>query len=85
MSTDMQDHTQTCDRCLCFKSTPQKTELYPITTMHPLQLIHTDFLTFELGKTGKDVNVLVVIDHFTCYAQAFVTPSQTVQVVAQTL
>ena len=26
---------------------------------------------------GKDVNILVVTDHFTWYAQTFVTPSQT--------
>ena len=44
-----------------------------------------DFLTNESCKTGKDVNILVVTDHFTQYAQAFVTPSQTAQVVAQTL
>ena len=44
-----------------------------------------DVLTFESGKTGKDVNILVVNDHFTQYAQAFVTPSQTAWVVAQTL
>ena len=43
------------------------------------------FLTIESGKTGKDVNVLVVTDHLTWYAQAFVTPSHTAQVVAQTL
>ena len=44
-----------------------------------------DFLTIELGKTGKDVNILVVTVHFTHYAQAFITPLQTAQVVAQTL
>ena len=61
----MENHIQTCDRCLCFKSKPQKTELYPITATHPLELIHMDFLTIESGKTGKDVNILVVTDHFT--------------------
>ena len=43
-------------------------ELYFITTTHPFELVHMDFLTIELGKTGKDVNILVVTDHFTCYA-----------------
>ena len=71
MSTDIENHIQTCDRCLCFKSKRQKTELCPITTTHPLELVHMDFLTVESGKTGKDVN-----------AWAFVTPSQTAQVVA---
>ena len=78
MSTDMENHIQTCGRCLQFKSKPQKTELYPITITHLLELVHMDFLTIESGKTGKDVSILVVTGHFTHYAQAFVTPSQTV-------
>ena len=48
--------------CLCFKSKPQKTELYPITATHPLELVHKDFPTIESVKTGKDVNILVVTD-----------------------
>ena len=71
--------------CLCFKSKPQKTELYPITATHPLELVHMDFLTIESVKTGKDVNILVVTDYFTWYVQAFVNPSQTARVVAQRL
>ena len=77
MAADMENHIQTCDRCLCFKSKPQKTEMYPITAIHLLELIHMDFLTIKSCKTGKNVNILVVTDHLTQYAQAFVTPSQT--------
>ena len=33
----------------------------------------------------KDVNILVITDHFTHYPQAFVTSSQTALVVANTL
>ena len=65
MMADMENHIQTCDRCLCFKSKQQKTELYPITATYPLELIHIDLFTIESGKTGKDVNILVVINHFT--------------------
>ena len=36
---------------------------------------YMDFLTIESGETGKDINILVITDHFTCYAQAFTTPS----------
>ena len=77
ISADMENNIQNCDRCLCFKSKPKKTELYPITTTHPLELVHMDILTIKSGKAGKDVNTLVVTDHFTHYAQAFVTPTQT--------
>ena len=72
----MENHIQTCDRCLCFKSKPQKTEIYPITTTHPLELVPMNFLTIESEKTGKDVNILVITDHFTWFAQAFITQSQ---------
>ena len=39
------------------------------------------------GKTdnSKSVNVLVVTDHFTKYAQAYVTPKQTAVMAAKTL
>ena len=52
MTTDMENHIQTCERCLHFKSKPQKNppELYPITATHPLELIHMDFLTIKSGK-----------------------------------
>ena len=45
-----------------------------------------DFLLIGSKRNpDKDINVLVVTDHFTRYAQAFVTTSQTALVVAQTL
>ena len=50
--------------------------------MHPLKLLHIHFLTTESGKTNKDINVLVVTDHFTNYMQVYVTQSQMVSVVA---
>ena len=51
----------------------------------PLELVHIDFLTIEAPKKDKDVNILVVMDHFTRYAQAYVTRSQKAPVVANTL
>ena len=53
---------------------------------YPMELIHLDFLTLG-GKTrdAKSTNILVVTDHFTRYAQAYVTPKQTAIVVARTL
>ena len=51
---------------------------------HPLELVHIDYLCLEAGK-GKDENILVVMDHFTCYAHAYITWSQTAQTMAQAL
>ena len=85
MSQDIETHIKQCDRCLRFKSRPQQTELHPIIAIHPMKLVHIDYLTIGSGKAYKDVNTLVVTDHFTRYAQAFITPTQTARVVAQTL
>ena len=52
--------------------------------MHPLELVHLDYLCLETGK-GLEENVLVVTDHFTQYAQAYVTWSQNTQTTAKAL
>ena len=49
---------------------------------HPLELVHLDYLCLESGK-GLEENVLVVTDHFTRYAQAYVTKTQTTQMTAK--
>ena len=55
-------------------------------TSYPMEIVHMDYLLIGLKRNpNKDINVLVVTDHFTRYAQAFVTTSQTALVVAQTL
>ena len=51
---------------------------------HPLELVHLDYLCLEPGK-GLEENVLVVTDHFTQYAKANVTQTQTAQTTAKTL
>ena len=50
-----------------------------------MKLIHLDFLTLE-GKAGdtRSTNILIVTDHFTKYALAYITPKQTAIVVACT-
>ena len=68
-----------------FKVVPERAELNPIEVTRPLELVHIDFLTIESPSQNKDVNILVVTDHFTRYAQAHVTRSQTASVVANTL
>ena len=50
-----------------------------------MKLVHMDYLTIETGKANNNVNILVVTDHSTRYAQAFITLTQTARVVAQTL
>ena len=52
-----------------------KVPLENIVATHPIELVHLNYLCLEPGK-GLDENVLVVTDHFTRYAQAYVTRTQ---------
>ena len=86
MTEDVHTHICTCERCLRFKQPQERVEMQPILVSYPVELIHLDFLTLG-GKAGdaKSTNILVVTDHFTKYAQAYITPKQTAVVVACTL
>ena len=86
MAEDVHTHICTCERCLRFKQPQEKAEMQPILVSYPIELIHLDFLTLG-GKAGdaKSTNILVITDHFTKYAQAYITPKQTAVVVAHTL
>ena len=44
-----------------------------------------DFLSLGMGDGKGTLNMLIITDHFTKYAQAFVTPSQTAVTIAKTL
>ena len=57
----------------------------PVVTTHPLKLTHMDVLTLEAPNSDKDVNILVVMDHFTWCAQAFVTHLQVSSLTAKTI
>ena len=74
MSDDVCTHICHCDRCLRFKQTPEKDEMFTIETSYPMELVHMDFLTIGSKKKGEsEKDVLVITDHFTRFAQAFVT------------
>ena len=42
-----------------------------------------DYLTIEHGKTGDDVNILIITDHYSRFAQAIRTSNQTALVTVQ--
>ena len=75
MSEEVRQYIQNCERCIRYKQQPHQAELVPLDASYPLQTIHMDFLLIG-SKKENDVNVLVITDHFTRYAQAFVTTNQ---------
>ena len=86
MSKDVREHIRTCDRCERFKDRPDKEEIEQTEAQYPLEMVHVDFLMVGGKKDPrKDINVLVVTDHFTRYAQAYITTSQTAVTVARVL
>ena len=58
------------------KKEPSRAPLVSISTTQPLELVCIDFFTLEQAKGGHQ-RILVVTDHFTKYAQAYLTRNQT--------
>ena len=78
-----------CQGSCTFEGAVPKAPLCPIKAHAPLKLIHVDFMsvesTMELNKPPSVKNVLVVTDHFTCYAMAVITKDQMAKTVAKVL
>ena len=81
MVDELRRYIQNFEHCIRFKQKPEWVELKPLKASYPLELVHMDFLRIG-GKDDKNANVLVVTDHFTRYAQAYVTSNQKVSTVA---
>ena len=67
------------------KQLPERERMRPIQCTYTLELVHLNFLTIEKEGTDKATNIMVMTDHFTKYAQAYITPKQMAPVVAKTL
>ena len=85
MIDNMTRHIKQCERCPRFKALPEKVPKENTDALYPIDLVQMDYLTTEATEGGKDVHILVTTDHFTWYAQATVTSSQTAKCTAQNL
>ena len=61
--------------CRC-PNLPTREPLQPIVTTAPLQMLSIDFVHLE-RSSGRYEYILVVVDHFTKYAQAYLTRTKT--------
>ena len=84
MHVDVVSDINSCPRCLHRKSQPDKAPLLKIEASQPLELIHLDYLKIEPSKQNIE-NVLVITNHFTRYAQAFPSKTQTALAIAKLL
>ena len=84
MQTEAIQHVLKCTRCLKRKTPSHVAPLQPIHVTQPLELVHMDYLSLEPSK-GNIENVLVIPDHFTRYALAYPSKTQTAQTTARIL
>ena len=84
MYRDVVYHLSKCTSCLKGMGVATKPELCPIMANRPLELVHMDYLNSEPRK-GNIENVLTITDHFTRYAQAFPSKSETAHATAKIL
>ena len=84
MAAQVKEYIEKCCPCLTFKAKQPKAPLENIMGTHLLEPVHLDYPCLE-PKKGLEEYVLVVTDHFTCYAQTYFTQTQTAQTTAKTL
>ena len=74
MHSDIKHYVQNV--CCCLKqkrpTTAQREPLHPLETTSLFQLVSIDFLHLEKSKGGFEY-ILVIMDHFTRFAQAYPT------------
>ena len=89
MVEDCKGLVQSCPRCHAFEGVIPKVPLCLIRAHTLLELVHVDFTSvesmMELNKPLSVKNILVIMDHFTCYALAIVMKDQTVKTMAKVL
>ena len=78
-----------CGRCIQYEAKGQLPLMQPIVCTEPMELVHIDYIGMEVTVAAKEKpvvkNVLVVVDHFTWYIQAFVTKNHTARTTARVL
>ena len=80
---------QNCGRCKQFEAKCKLPEMEPIVCTQPMELVHIDYVGMEVTMAAKEKpvvkNILVVVDHFTHYVQAFITNNHTAYTMARVL
>ncbi|XDV26292.1 hypothetical protein PO909_030044 [Leuciscus waleckii] len=86
LEKDVKEYVRCCKRCVVSKSPEPEARapLESVKTSRPLELVCVDFWSAE-DSSNKSLDVLVLTDHFTKLAQAYLCPNQSAKVVAKQL
>ena len=80
---------QNCGHCKQLEAKCQIPKMEPILCTQPMELVHIDYVGMEVTVAAQEKpvvkNVLVVVDHFTRYVQAFVMNNHTAHTTARVL
>ena len=78
-----------CGRCIQYEAKGQLLPMQPIICTEPMELVHIDYVGMEvtIATDKKPIvkNVLVVVDHFMRYVQAFVMKNHMARTMAWVL
>ena len=77
MERDVKEYVRCCHHCV-FSKSPEpeaRAPLESVKTSRPLELVCIDFWSAE-DSSNKSLDILVVTDHFTKLAQAYLCPNQ---------
>ena len=78
-----------CGRCIQYEAKGQLPLMQPIVCTELMELVHIDYVGMEVTIAAKEKpvvkNVLVVVDHFMQYVQAFVTKNHMARMTARVL
>ena len=74
MPKEVEQYVKSCECCIKRKIPPQTAPITPIKATHPLQFVTVDYLTVK--KAMDFENILVIVNHFTKFAQAYPAKNQ---------
>ena len=85
MDSYIKSKDKACDRCIRRKTNiGMPAGLIPIESSAPMEIVCIDYLSLKPSQGGVE-NILVIMDHFTQYAQAIPSRNQTARTAARVL